>query len=502
MSTRGIGSSVRVTCSARIATLVALALAFAPGCGGSRSDPTQVDAAGLRISAALEPPEGRVGENRIWVDLADADGRPVSGAELRVKVHMMAMGAMPAMGGPAGVSELGEGRYRADFPLEMGSTWIVEIEVASPGGRVRRIAGSLTVGNPGLRLRAEDEVASVDVPDGDAHEHDGSPAEKRHPAEFSFEPARLQKIGVRTVAVERAEVGTGIRSVGRVVYDETQLEDVSPKIRGWIEELRANAVGVRVEQGEVLFTVYSPELYAAQEELLQALRSESALSTSLVRAAKNRLRLWGISRGDIERIAKRDEALEALPVRAPSTGYVIEKNVVAGSAIAPGQRLMRIAPLEQVWIEVDLYEADLPLVHEGQAAEITLSHLPGRSYTGTVTFLYPYLTGETRTARARIELENPNLALRPEMYANVELRSDARQALVVPESAVLYAGDRKFVFIALGAGRFRPQPVEVGTQQGHRIEIVSGLSGDEEVVSSGTFLIASESRLRAALEQW
>jgi len=189
-------------------------------------------------------------------------------------------------------------------------------------------------------------------------------------------------------------------------------------------------------------------------------------------------------------------------VRAPVSGYVIEKNVVEGSSITPGQRLMRIAPLDRVWIEVDLYEEDLRLVRVGQVAEITLSHLPGRTYIGKVTFLYPFLAGETRTARARIELDNPDLVLRPDMFANVELRSAARAALVVPESAVLYAGDRKFVFLALGGGHFRPQAVEVGVRKGDQIEIVSGLQGDEQVVSSGTFLIASESRLRAALEQW
>lgn len=476
-----------------------VSIALAAACGGSRSESARVELSGLELAAALEPAEARVGENALWIELEDEAGRPVSDADLRVRVHMVSMGAMPAMGGPASVEPVGEGRYRADFALEMGGTWIVEIEAAGAEGAGGRAEGSLTVGQAGLRLRPEGGAAeAAGAGEGAAgHASHG----ERHPAEFAVESARLQKIGVRTTPVERAEVGPGLRTVGRVAYDETRLEDVSPKIGGWIEDLRADAVGVRVEKGEVLFTLYSPELYAAQEELLQALRSEGTLSGTLVRAAKNRLRLWGVSAGDVERIARRDAPLEAVPVRAPITGYLIEKSVVEGSAVAAGERLMRIAPLDRVWIEIDLYEADLPRVSEGQKAEITLSHQPGR-YTGTVGFIYPYLAGGTRTARARIELDNPDLTLRPDMFANVEIRSEGREAWVVPESAVLYAGDRQFVFVALGGGRFRPQAVEVGLRQGGRVEILEGLSGDEEVVSSGTFLIASESRLRAALEQW
>jgi Cu(I)/Ag(I) efflux system membrane fusion protein len=475
---------------------LAAALALALGCGGSRSEPARVESGGLEVAVSLEPAEPRVGENRLWLEVHDDQGRPVDDVALRVKVHMAAMGAMPAMGGFAPVQAVGAGRHRADFALEMGGSWRVEIE-ATPGGEAtRRFDGSLTVGSPGLRLRAE---ASGSGAEGDTAT--GAP-EERHPAEFTFEPARLQKIGVRTVAVERARIGAGVRTVGRVVYDETRLVDVSPRVRGWIEELRADSLGMRVERGDVLFTVYSPELHAAQQELLQALRSESPLAPALVRAARNRLRLWGVSPGEVEHIERRGEPIEALPVRAATSGFVIEKLVVAGSAIAPGQRLLRIAPLEDVWVEAELYEADLPRVHVGQAADVTLSHRPGRHFSGTVGFVDPFLSRETRTARARIVLENPELVLRPDMFADVELLTEGSEALVVPVSAVLHAGDRQFVFVALGEGRFRPQAVELGVQQAERVEVVSGLSGDERVVSSGTFLIASESRLRAALEQW
>jgi Cu(I)/Ag(I) efflux system membrane fusion protein len=443
-----------------------------------------------------------VGANRIWVELEDREGRPIDGADVEVKVHMHAMGAMPAMGGMASVAPQGEGTYRADFDLEMGSTWLVEIEADTREGSLRA-EGSLTVGTPGLRLRAAGAAERTEP-------SEAAPPMEGHPAEFSVEQARLQRIGVRTALVEDAELEMTLRAVGRVVYDESALEDVSLKVAGWIGKLEANALGIRVEKDAVLFTLYSPELYAAQQEYLQALASQSAAHETaapdradyLVRAARRRLELWDVAGRDLDRIARRDAPMEHVPIRAPISGFVIEKSVVEGSAVEPGMRLLRIAPLERVWVEADVYESELSMVGIGQSARVTLAYLPGRTYEGTVSYVYPYLAGATRTARVRVELENPGLELRPDMYANVELAASMGRRLLVPESAVLFAGDRRFVFLDLGGGRFRPQQVEVGMRSGDKVEILSGLEPGQRIVASGTFLIASESRLRAALEQW
>ena len=479
-------------------------------CGGSRSDPVTVRSEGVEMAVAVEPADLRVGENVVWLELRDAAGAPVTNADVDVKVHMHAMGAMPAMGGPAAVSEMGEGRYRADFELEMGSTWLVEIAAKPPGGPMARAEGSLTVGIPGLRLEG---VGSGATPSGSTPEA-GSPSlppsEERHPAEFRVAPGRLQRIGVRTASAQLNGLTTTIRAVGRVVAEETTLADVSLKIRGWVGRVLVDAVGDPVTEGEVLFTVYSPELYAAQEEYLQALRSQKrARETSapdradyLVRSARTRLRLWDIGTADIERLARTGEPLEHLPIRAPATGYVIEKNLVEGSAFASGERLYRIAPLSRIWIEAEVYEYELPLVREGQIATVTLPYMPERTFEATVAYVYPTLDPKTRTARLRLELPNPDLALRPDMYANVRIGVDRGERLVVPHSAVLHAGERDFVFRALGDGRFRPQAVEIGIRSGEVLEILSGLDPGDEIVTSATFLIASESRLRAALEQW
>jgi Cu(I)/Ag(I) efflux system membrane fusion protein len=481
---------------------VAALLVASWGCTGSRSDPVTVHSEGVEMAVAVDPADLRVGKNALWLELRDPKGVPLEGADVRVKVHMHAMGAMPAMGGPAAVTEVGGGRYRGDFELEMGGTWNLEIAAKPSGGPTARAEGSLTVGTPGVRLAGVGEGAKQPPPSADE--------EDRHPAEFRIAPGRLQRIGVKTATVERKALETTVRAVGRVVAEETTLTDVSLKVRGWVGDVLIDAVGDPVERGEVLFTVYSPELYAAQEEYLQALRSQGrARETSapdradyLVRAARNRLRLWDIASADLGRLARTGEPLEYLPIRAPVSGYVVEKNVVEGSAFEPGERLYRIAPLSRVWIEAEVYEYELPLVAVGQTATVTLPYMPERVFEATVAYVYPTLDPKTRTARLRMELPNPDLALRPDMYANVRVHAERGQRLVVPQSAVLYAGERNFVFRALGDGRFRPQPVEVGIRSGEQVEIRTGLEPGDQIVVSATFLIASESRLRSAMELW
>lgn len=504
--------------------LVGAFFLLAWGCGSETSEAVRVRSDGLDLRVSVEPAAPRVGENTIWVELCDAEGSPVPDAEVEVEVRMHAMGAMPAMGGPAAVSEAGGGRYRADFALDMGGSWNVAITARPDGGPTARAEGSLTVGTPGLRLEGVGSgPASAQEPTVGVHRQDGQPVddgsgtdgsraadEARHPAELRVPPERLQRIGVRTGPVERTSMATTIRALGRVVVDETTLEDVSLKIHGWVERVDADALGDPVRKDDVLFTIYSPELYAAQEEYLQALRSQArARETSvperadyLVHSARNRLRLWDIAEQDLERLVRTGEPSKQLPIRSPVSGYVIEKNLVEGSAFSPGQRLYRIAPLARVWIEADVYESELSLVEAGQTATVTLPYLPGQSLEATIAYVHPTLDPKTRTARVRLELPNPGLTLRPDMYANVAIRVERGERLVVPQSAVLHAGERSFVFLSLGDGRFRPQAVEVGLRSDGMLEILSGLEPGQEVVRSGTFLIASESRLRAAMEQW
>ncbi|QSQ23742.1 efflux RND transporter periplasmic adaptor subunit [Pyxidicoccus parkwayensis] len=311
---------------------------------------------------------------------------------------------------------------------------------------------------------------------------------------------RRQRIGVKTARVEMMPMDLSIRALGRVTYDEKALVDVTLKLDGYIHELRVNATGEPVKKGDVLFTLYSPELYAAQQEYLLASKSQSAANSSLVGASRKRLELWGLTPAQVERVARRGEPIENMPFLSPASGYVLEKNVVEGAAVKAGERLFRIAPLAKVWVEADVYEQDLPQVKVGQPVEVTLPYLPGKQYAGRVGYIYPALQGNTRTGRIRIELPNPGLELKPDMYADVRFVVRGGQRLQVPETAVIYTGPRRLVFVDLGEGRLKPQEVKLGLRGEDTYEVIEGLKAGDVVVTSGNFLIAAESRLRSAAD--
>lgn len=321
---------------------------------------------------------------------------------------------------------------------------------------------------------------------------------------------RRQEIGVRTSTVEVRPVTVTVRAVATVTYDETRFTEVTLKNRGWIERLLVEETGQPVRRGQPLFTFYSPELLAAQEELLAVLASREAARQSgaptrsdyLVEAARRRLSLWDLSSEQIDEIARTGQAIRDLPVFSPASGHVVEKNVVEGAAVRPGETLYRIANLDALWLEAELYEAELPLVEVGQEAEVSFPYLPGRSFRGRVAFVYPYLDRASRTGRVRIELPNAKLELKPDMYADVTLEASRGERTVVPEEAVIYAGPRRLVFLDLGEGRLEPRTVEIGVKSGDVYEVLSGLEPGDVVVTSGNFLVAAESRLKSATEKW
>jgi Cu(I)/Ag(I) efflux system membrane fusion protein len=281
-------------------------------------------------------------------------------------------------------------------------------------------------------------------------------------------------------------------------------------VGGWIETLHASALGAHVTKGEPLFTLYSPELYSAQAELLQALRSQEAArgtagsgrSDALVRAARTRLRLWDVPEPEIAALVRRGAPAETIAFRAPASGTIVEKAVVQGAAVEPGVRLLRIAPLGRVWIEADIAESEQGILRVGQRAAVRLPSAPGVTRDATVAWVSPTLDPATRSVRVRLVLANEDGALRPDAFAEVELRVPLGERLLVPASAVLYAGPRRVVFVDLGDGRLRPTEVVLGPGDGESFEAVSGLEEGQQVVVSGNFLVAAESRLKSALEGW
>ncbi|MEO8797107.1 MAG: efflux RND transporter periplasmic adaptor subunit, partial [Polyangiaceae bacterium] len=255
---------------------------------------------------------------------------------------------------------------------------------------------------------------------------------------------------------------------------------------------------------------YSPELYNAEQDFLLATRDTSKLPPAvggaqvagLENATRERLRLLGVDDKQIDELAKRGTPAESLAFASPASGFVIEKNVVEGAAVDPGMRLYRIAALNKVWVEADIYEEDFAKVRVGDSAVVTLDYLPGRSYEAKVAYVYPYIDDKTRTGRARIELANKGLDLRPGMLANVTLSKDMGMQVQVPASAIVYTGPRRLVFVDLGSGQLRPQEVTIGASSSGMVQALSGLRPGDVVVTSGTFLIAAEARIRTAATYW
>jgi Cu(I)/Ag(I) efflux system membrane fusion protein len=334
--------------------------------------------------------------------------------------------------------------------------------------------------------------------------------EQQQEGVVTIDQARRQLIGVRTEPVVEAPMHDTFRAVGHVAYDESSLADVNLKVHGWITKLYVSQTGQRVARGQTLFTLYSPELYNAEQDFVLATQGGGSSApgeppgrgASFGSAARQRLHLLGLDDAQIDAVAKKGAPLESVPISAPSGGFVIEKNVVEGASVDPGMRLYRIAALDKVWIDADVYESDLAHAHVGQSARVTLDYLPGRVYDAKVAYVYPYLDPATRTGRVRVELANRKFDLRPGMFVSVELASDLGSHVQVPAAAVVYTGPRRLVFVDVGEGRFRPQQVSVGTESNGMYEVLEGLKAGEMVATSGVFLIAAEARISTAAKYW
>ncbi len=444
----------------------------------------------------LEPETPRVGDNRLSLRLSDSRGTPVAGAHIKAVAEMPAMGSMPAMQAPADMTEIRPGLYRGSFEPSMEGAWPLTLEIRHSLGSAR-VSFDLATGRRGLQLAAGANHVGGAARDGDMG---GDMEEEAPPGTVTLDIRRRQLIGVKTAFAEMQSLRRSIRAVGRVAYDETRLADVSLKFDAWVGELHADYLGFQVSRGEPLFSVYGPELLAAQQEYLQLLRR--AGNPALLAAARKRLALWGMTAEQLRALARRGEAQDYVTVHAPINGVVVSKTVVAGSAHRAGTTLMRLADLTQLWVEADVYESELPLLHEGMAARVSLPYLPGREFAGTVVFIAPQLDPASRSARLRLVIDNSEGLLKPDMYAEVQLDIALGERLVVPEAAVIIAGSQRLVFEDIGEGRLAPRTVITGQRGGGFIEILAGLEAGDCVVTSGNFLIASESRLKAGMQQW
>jgi len=330
-------------------------------------------------------------------------------------------------------------------------------------------------------------------------------------AAVSLPPDRLRHLNLTLGTIVRKRMSREVRTSARITADETRLFRVASKLSGWVERLYVNVTGQAVRKGQPLLDLYSPELVASQQELLSALAASKRLESSpyesvsrgggdLLEAARRRLRLWDISEEQIARIERTGQVQRTLTLFAPASGYVVEKNVLSGQKILPGDSLLVIADLSVVWAEADVYESDLPHVQVGMPVTITLPYWPGKRFQGRIRFLNPFLDPKTRTLTARLDVPNPELLLKPDMYADATLSFDLGEGLAIPEGAVMRTGVRTFAFKVAADGSLEPVEIQIGERSGGDYLLLEGLAAGDRVVTSANFLIDSESSLQAALE--
>ncbi len=314
---------------------------------------------------------------------------------------------------------------------------------------------------------------------------------------------RQQLIGVKTAAIRPQAIQKLIQTVGTVDYAEPNISFVNLKFDGWVEKLFVDSTGRAVRKGEPLFDIYSPDLVAAEQEYLIALKAGQTLgdAASLLKSAREKLRLWNITDAQIEELGRTGEAPRTITVYSPGSGIVVEKSVLQGQKVMSGENLYKIADLSRVWIIGEVYEYELPFIKTGLEVKASLSYYPGESFSGKIAYIYPYLKPETRTNQVRIEAPNAGLKLKPGMFANLEVSVDYGTKLAVPADAVLDAGVKKFVFVAKGDGYFEPREVTLGVTGSGIYEVLGGVTEGENVVTSANVLVDSESSLKAALAQ-
>jgi len=322
-------------------------------------------------------------------------------------------------------------------------------------------------------------------------------------------PEKQQSIGVEYGTAEYEATADTIRAAARVTLDETRIVKVQTRLEGWIDRVFADFTGKYVKKGDALATVYSPDALATQQEFLLALRARHTMrdgampemavgNDNLVAAARKRLELWDISGPQIDEVQRTGKPIENLTVYAPASGYITERNAFPKQHVTSDTVLYTLADLSSVWVVADVFEYEAAGVRLGQAATLTLDYLPGRAFYGRVSYILPGVDPASRTLKARIAFDNPGGLLKPDMYGQVEIRTGGVRRLMAPESAVLDSGDRQVVYVDRGNGNLEPRPVRVGEHVGGKIEILAGLTAGERIVTSGNFLLDSESQLKAA----
>jgi membrane fusion protein, copper/silver efflux system len=328
------------------------------------------------------------------------------------------------------------------------------------------------------------------------------------PGSLMVSASKQQLIGVRTTEARRETLVRDVRTTGQITADETKIAHVHVKINGFIEKVFVDYVGQLVKKGQPLFTLYSPDLVSTQEEYLIAKRGEKTLggspfaevaqgSQSLLRSTRERLKLWDITDEQIKKLDESGEVSRTLTFYSPTSGFVMDRKAFPQTSVGPDTELYTVSDFSTVWVNADIFEYEVPFVKVGQHAEMQLSYYPGKTWKGRVSFIYPTVDPTTRTVKVRMEFRNPGFELKPQMFADIELKINYGNPIVVPQEAVLDSGKEQRIFIVKGDGYFEPRHITTGAKLDGKIVVLSGLKDGERVVSSGNFLIDSESRLNS-----
>lgn len=366
-------------------------------------------------------------------------------------------------------------------------------------------ADSKSMGNmPGMDMSS--------MPGMDMSGSSGGQMGNMAPGSVMLDAATQQKIGVTYTTVRRANLERTIRTVGLLQMDDEKVARVHVKVAGWIHKVYLDYVGKLIKKGQPLFTLYSPDLVSTEQEYLVARKGQEYLAKtsytdvsseadSLLNATRDRLRLWDISDAQIRNLENTGKPATDMTLYSPINGFVMTRNAYEQTYVTPETDLYDIADLSTIWVYVDIFEYEAPYVHVGQTAQMQLSYFPGKTYRGKVTYIYPTLDPKTRTIKVRLEFPNPGYQLKPDMYADVQLDVNYGTQTLVPSEAVLNSGTQQVVFVAKGNGYFEPRDIKIGDQFDGQTVVLAGLKPGEQIVASGNFLIDSESRLGAAMQQ-
>ncbi|GAC1348031.1 MAG: hypothetical protein NVSMB23_28310 [Myxococcales bacterium] len=473
-------------------TLLAAALLLAAAC--HKQAVTTTSAGDLSVDLAIDPDPPVAGDNRVHLTVRDADKKPVGGARVSLIYDMAAMGSMPEMKGDGTARELSPGVYEITYPLSMLGDWTVTVQVEAPGHPPAT-----------LRLRIAPPRKGFVLEGGGAPGRGETAKVLQAGAgkEMEVSPRRLQLIGTTFATVQERPLSVSMRAAGHVEVDERSVADVNLKYEAYVRRLFVAETGKRVKAGDPLLELYSPDLLAAEEELLQLRRNApQGAGQELLRAATRRLRLWDLSAAQIAALEKRGKADGTVVVHATAPGVVLDKPVVQGMHAMAGTTLYRIGDLGRVWVQAEFHEFDAPFVAVGQPATVAVPALGDARFEGRVSFLAPILDMKTRTLQGRVELRNSSLQLRPGMFADVRTERALGKKVVVAESALLLSGGHRYAFVERGEGRLSAVEVQVGAQSDGFAEVKSGLAAGDRVVLGANFLVSSEAQLRDALPRW